>query len=299
MAQYAIEDTTMTALADSVRRVVGETRLEEISSTYIGNYIVSKTDNALSFTEKSGSYATSLSTYDVITIPGAVKIVVDVAYQTEGTSYDYLQVASGAKTSMPSATTKYGGKTLTRKEITFTDTDTITFYFYSDSSGSDYLGYYAECRGYDAENNVIEIYEKEYEEVPNTMTIEEMITQIGSITWAMTDVEPVFSSAYNSRTLKCDLSPYIGKSTSIPFCVSFSGAPYQNTNNKGMVSIFYDGKGNFIKYFAFANSSGSSLGSNTWTGTLADGLLTLRAENYEMGVSTMSKTVSLLYMKGA
>ena len=90
MAQYAIEDTTMTALADSVRRVVGETRKEEISSTYIGNYVVSKTDNALSFTERSGGYATSLSTYDVITIPGAVKIVVDVAYQTEGSSYDYL-----------------------------------------------------------------------------------------------------------------------------------------------------------------------------------------------------------------
>lgn len=29
MAQYAIEDTTMTALADSVRGIVGETRLVE------------------------------------------------------------------------------------------------------------------------------------------------------------------------------------------------------------------------------------------------------------------------------
>lgn len=181
MAQYAIEDTTMTALADAVRSRVGETRKEEVGSIYLGNYKVSKTSNALSFTERDGDYGTNLSVYDTITIPGAIKIIVDVAYQNEGGTYDYLQIASGALTSMPSSATKYANKTLTRKELTFENTNTITFYFKSDSSNGSYLGYYAECRGYDAEDNLIEMYEIEYEEVLNTMTIEDMINVIPTI----------------------------------------------------------------------------------------------------------------------
>jgi hypothetical protein len=80
MAQlYAIEDTTMTALADSVRGIVGTTRFEE--QTIMAPIIkISKTDNAKSFTEKSGDYASNSTRYDIIEIPGASKIVVDIAY---------------------------------------------------------------------------------------------------------------------------------------------------------------------------------------------------------------------------
>jgi hypothetical protein len=78
--QYAIEDTTMTALADAVRGIVGKTRVEESGSIYLGDYKVSKTPNALSFTTRDGGYGNNKSIYDVITIPGAKKIVIDIAY---------------------------------------------------------------------------------------------------------------------------------------------------------------------------------------------------------------------------
>lgn len=188
--QYAIEDTTMTALADAVRGIVGEKKLVEIGSTFVGDCFISKTPNALSFTERDGDYATNLNRYDVVEIPGASKIVVDVAYQNEGGTYDYLQIASGRLTSMPSSATKYANKTLTRTQITFSNTDVITFYFRSDSSQGGFLGYYAECRGYDADGNLVAIYEKEYEEVPNTMTIEEITNYI--------DLIPVIDLWYDS-----------------------------------------------------------------------------------------------------
>ena len=87
--QYAIEDTTMTALADAVRGIVGETR-QEISGFEYEDFVVSKTPNASSFTENIGGYGNMSSLYDVIHIPGATKIVVDIAYQTESVSYDYV-----------------------------------------------------------------------------------------------------------------------------------------------------------------------------------------------------------------
>lgn len=180
MAQlYAIEDTTMTALADATRGIVGATRLEPGEPVPFENPI-SKTPNAIDFETRNGDYSSSYSKYDVITVPGAKKIVVDVAYQTEGTNYDYLQIASGELTSMPSTATKYGGKTLTRKTFTFEDTDTITFYFKSDTSGGGYLGYYAECAGYDENDNLITALPS-YVEVPNTLTIGEIIEELSMI----------------------------------------------------------------------------------------------------------------------
>ena len=180
MAQlYAIEDTTMIALADATRGIVGATRLEPGDPVPFENPI-SKTPNATGFDTRDGDYSSSYSKYDVITVPGAKKIVVDVAYQTEGTNYDYLQVASGALTSMPSTATKYGGKTLTRKTLTFENTDTITFYFKSDTSDGSYLGYYAECAGYDENDNLITELPS-YVEVPNTLTIGEIIEELSMI----------------------------------------------------------------------------------------------------------------------
>lgn len=179
MAQlYAIEDTTMTALADSVRGIVGTTRFEE--QTIMAPIIkVSKTDNAKSFTERNGGYASNLKRYDTVEIPGANKIVVDVAYATESVSYDYLQVASGRLTTIPSGTTAYGGAG--RIQLTFDNTDAITFYFKSDGSNSDYLGYYAECRGYDANDAPIEELQPTIVPVPNDMTIGEMIQSLSNL----------------------------------------------------------------------------------------------------------------------
>lgn len=181
MAQeYAISETTLTALGDAVRKHAGATKLVQTGIEEQEIVKISKTSNALSFTEHSGGYGNYQALYDVVSIPGASKIVVDIAYQTEGTSYDYVQIAVGSVSSAPS-TTKYGGKTLTRKELIFENTDTITFYFKTDSSTDAYFGYYAECRGYDEEGNIITDLLPVYEEVPNTMTVNTMIEKINGL----------------------------------------------------------------------------------------------------------------------
>lgn len=180
MAQeYAISETTLTALADAVRKNVGETKLIQ-TGVREPEVKISKTTNATSFTEHSGGYGNNKALYDVVSFPGASKIVVDIAYQTESTNYDYVQIAVGSVSSAPSTSTypKYGGTTLTRQELTFENTDTITFYFRSDSSTDAYLGYYAECRAYDEEGNAFR--QPIYEEVPNTMTVDTMISAINN-----------------------------------------------------------------------------------------------------------------------
>lgn len=181
MAQeYAISGTTLTALADAVRKNVGETKLIQ-TGVREPEVKISKTTNATSFTEHSGGYGNNKAVYDVVSFPGASKIVVDIAYQTENTNYDYVQIAVGPVSSPPSTSTypKYGGATLTRKELTFENTDTITFYFKTDSSADAYLGYYAECRAYDGEGNLYR--QPIYEEVPNTMTVDTMISTINNL----------------------------------------------------------------------------------------------------------------------
>ena len=156
MARYSIEDTTLTSIADALRDknngweevIVGydETRTPIVK--------VSKTPNATSFTEYSGSYANSLTQSETVTIEGAVSLEVNVAYQSESTNYDYLIITSG-KTASTSGT-KLGGSSRVQMTYTYNNTDSVSFYFKSDGSNGNYLGYYAEVRGFDADGNQIE-----------------------------------------------------------------------------------------------------------------------------------------------
>lgn len=110
----------------------------------------------------NGTYASSLSTTDTVTIPGAAKLTIDVWYSTEGTSYDWLAIypagvtpsssnyssasISGGKLGDGRATSKSGA---THKQFTVNG-DTAQFYFKSDGSAN-YYGYYATITdGYDS-----------------------------------------------------------------------------------------------------------------------------------------------------
>ena len=119
--RYSIEDTTLTGIANALRRKHGETRLED------GEIVtkISKTINATGFDSWEGNYPSG-ETYDAVTIPGAESIHVKMAYQTMSQPNAYVQVAAG-KLSEGSAFVsceKYGGKELTTVELTFEDTDT-------------------------------------------------------------------------------------------------------------------------------------------------------------------------------
>lgn len=275
MAQYAIEDTTMTALADSVRGIVGETRLKEQMVSH-GFVKISKTTNATGFDTYSGNYGNNQAIYEVITIPGASKIVVDMAYQSESFSYDYVQVASGSLTSMPSSATKYGGKTLDRTQLTFNNTDTITFYFRSDASNSSYLGYYAECRGYDADDNLVEIMMPEFVPVYNEMTIGEMISNLSDV-----EINLDNSLLFDSGTLTTQkyitiplnqIMPNPEQQTFYIFTYPYFGSSRSSFN------LFYNGKTGESQEMRFgwqSSSASTKLASTSFT----DGVLRINFAN--------------------
>ena len=182
MALVTINDKHLTDIANALRTHYGETKIIRQEEVRESPMVVSKTPNATGFGAHSGGYGNNTAFYDVVKIPGASTIKVKMAYCTESASYDYVKVASGELTSMPSSAVAYGGKTLKEVELEFSNTDVITFYFRSDSSNDNYLGYYAECRGYDADGNpaktTIVISE---EEVPNTYKVSDFSTAIANI----------------------------------------------------------------------------------------------------------------------
>ena len=96
----------------------------------------------------TGTYASNLAANDVVTIPGAETLTIDVWYSTESTSYDWLAIypagiepsasnyasatISGGKLGGGAKTTKAGA---THKTFTIAG-DTAQFFFRSDSSGN-------------------------------------------------------------------------------------------------------------------------------------------------------------------
>jgi hypothetical protein len=141
MAKYSIEDTTLTNIADAIRdKYPRQTIKREIE---VGRQ-VSKSPNATGFDSFNGAYPDSYTNTDTITIEGATKIKIKIAYQTESTQYDYLQVTVNGITGSKLG----GGSTIQTVEYEYEDTNQVKFYFKSDSSNGNYLGYYAEVIGY-------------------------------------------------------------------------------------------------------------------------------------------------------
>lgn len=184
--QVLVNESSLVNIADALRDKLGETYVEyETEIQYIPITKISQTSNAIGFNEFNGSYPSSYTNYDTVTIEGASKLKIKIAYQTEGIQYDWVQVVPGATTSTPNTSDypKRGGTTLTQEELEFLNTNTVTFYFRADSSNGNYLGYYAEVIGYDENDNVIQ----KAEEVLTPVEIErvfkpsEMSQAIGSI----------------------------------------------------------------------------------------------------------------------
>ena len=113
---------------------------------------ISKTSNVSSDGSTfTGDYGNNKATTDKITIPGNTELKVTITYATESTRYDWVCVYDGSVT--PSASNysssisgKLGGTTRTTKTYTITG-DTVQFFFRSDSSASNYYGYYAVVEG--------------------------------------------------------------------------------------------------------------------------------------------------------
>ena len=92
-----------------------------------------------------------------VTIPGASNLKVDVTYQTESTSWDWLYIYQGAITGSDAAdkgtggtllqSGKIGGSTKTKLNTITAPGDTVSFVWRTDGSGNNYYGYYAVISG--------------------------------------------------------------------------------------------------------------------------------------------------------
>ena len=118
----------------------------------------SHTDNINDAGVANGTYANNLSTTDIVTIPGATSIQIDVWYSTEGIRRDWLAIYPKGVTPTSSnyddATISGGklgdGKKTTKAEAThktfYVNDDTAIFYFKSNIINR-YYGYYAVVTG--------------------------------------------------------------------------------------------------------------------------------------------------------
>ena len=112
------------------------------------------TDNVDDAGVQNGGYGNNKSYSRVVTIPGASSLTVNLTYQTESVSYDWVCAYTGGTESSPagdaqcstSLTGKLGGTTKTTKSFTV-DGDSVTFWFKSNGSVSGYYGYYAAVKG--------------------------------------------------------------------------------------------------------------------------------------------------------
>ena len=193
MAKYSIQDTSLIAIGDAIRNKSGEhTRIE--TETYmktIPETIISKSPSAINAYEHSGYYPVG-TVIDVIRFPGASSIYIDCAvevYNKEGK--EYAQVAAGEydDTNFPvdEAEKIYCTRTDTSsfywatKQMTFENTDVVTLRFVGSYQVVPLVGYYAECRAFDADGNPMGEYQVEAErevEVKNTLTPAQMATEI-------------------------------------------------------------------------------------------------------------------------
>ena len=174
MAKYSIQDTSLIAIGDAIRNKSGEhTRVEYIPKEVwiFKTNNVNSLEEAMNFdTSKRGGFTSNVT--EVITIPGAVKLVLQMVL----TKYAY---DNGYKLPEYSGDTIYGpdiNRQLCEYEITG---DTITIQTVGCEYGGGANAFYAEVRGYDGNGNLIKDENTLVEiVVPNTFTPAQMATEI-------------------------------------------------------------------------------------------------------------------------
>ncbi len=152
-------DSTITYDANGKGSFEGGAATNVVTTKYDGYKKVTKythTDNVNDAGVQNGGYGNNQLFSRVVTIPGASSLTVNLTYQTEGTSWDWVCAYAGGTESSPagdaqcstagSLTGKLGGKTKTTKSFTV-DGNSVTFWFKSDSSSDNYYGYYAVVKG--------------------------------------------------------------------------------------------------------------------------------------------------------
>lgn len=264
--QVLVNESSLVNIANALRgRTGGDVRTEYEVQGQRQIIKISKTPNAISHTQYNGDYGNNKSEYDEVTIPGASSINITLSYQTEGERFDYVQVCQGSKSQFNSSVTKYGGKTLTKTTLTFPG-DTVTFYFRSDSSGSGYLGYYAEITGVDENNGAIMEDILVPIEVPNVFKPSQMGEAISNIPGMGVLKSAIITGTISNYTAIYDLTGYVEDITK-PTWFLFARQDYGNSGadrgNYAIVSPIIPASN---KYWGHVHTDASHSTTSVFTG---------------------------------
>ena len=162
---YSIQESTLTNIGNALRSKYGETR----PGTIRVPYVIAKSSNVTDL--NNYGFMPSGKTYNVVRIPGATKIKVDLYYMTSSDVFGKVYVASGEYGSNIPTDIMYAGQNSpTLVKLEFDNTEVITFCL--DAMYINALGYYAECIGYNVDGNPIEVegcsYKEQETQVKNT-----------------------------------------------------------------------------------------------------------------------------------
>lgn len=124
----------------------------------------SHTSNLTSKDSTKTGYGNSKNITDKVTIPGAVRLSIEITYQTQGANYDWVCIYDAStKPSLLNYNSSVSGKLAgaTKATKTFTvDGDTCQIYFRSNITNDGYYGYWADITGYDSDGNEVQVYEQ-------------------------------------------------------------------------------------------------------------------------------------------
>lgn len=182
---YSIQESTLTNIGNALRSKYGETRPGTIQVPYV----IAKSSNVTDL--NNYGFMPTGKTYNVVRIPGATKIKVDLYYMTSSEGFGKVYVASGEYGSNIPTDIMYAGQSSpTLVELEFDNTEVITFCL--DAMYIQALGYYAECIGYNIDGNPIEVegcsYKEQEIEVKNTYSSAEVAAAIEGLS---TTPEPI------------------------------------------------------------------------------------------------------------
>ena len=161
MAKLFIQDTTLTAIADAIRSKTSSGGSGEpiVVSVHTPN-LLSREDTVVGYGNYGNVDLGGELVHEVVTIAGAVKMHLDLKYQTD-TMFAQIQISSGdvANTDTWNAGeykyTKHTSIVETTLDIEGTDTVTINFYNQAMVENTTYWGYWIDVTGYDADGNQI------------------------------------------------------------------------------------------------------------------------------------------------
>ena len=173
---YSIKESTLTDIGDALRRRHGETEIISVSVPCV----VCKSSNTTGFDSYDGTFEHTGVTFNVAQIPNASTIIVSIRYDLPVAIS--LYIAPGAHDNYSSILKTdhkvYSGQSATKFELVFSNTDAVTFCTSGTASGYNYLGYYAEVIGLDADGNDVTAVEKE---VKHTYSSDEVAQAIDDI----------------------------------------------------------------------------------------------------------------------